>query len=461
MRKWFKKKKPANVSGEAVPAPETDAAAVSEVETPEDSGPLEEGIKSDRAAVAADEPSPELPPPVAEFTIIPTAVADSEVETGRRSWFRRKKVHPVSPEAGPEPEPRSEITEPTVPEASAQLPAEAISEPAVVSPLEPEPEPLISEAETEAAVETTAPDKKGVFRRLRDRLGRTREALAHGLDRLFLGKKVIDAELLEDLEELLITADLGVDTTLTLIDAVREKVRRKELSDPSRLKSHLKAEMVALLQTPASNPVVNGHPRVVMVIGVNGVGKTTTIAKLAHHDRVAGRKVLLVAADTFRAAAIEQLEIWGQRVGAEVIKQKSGSDPAAVVFDGLAAAQSRQVDMVYIDTAGRLHTKVNLMEELKKIKRTATRQIPSAPHEVYLVLDATTGQNAISQARMFHEALGVTGLILTKLDGTAKGGVALGVVKETGLPLRYIGVGESMEELRPFEAEAFIDAILG
>ena len=468
MRKWFKKKKPAKVSGEEAPAPETNGAAVSEVETLEDSSPLQEGMKAETARVAATELSPELtsldqelspPPPGTDLT----AEADSEAETGRRRWFRRKKLRQVSPEVGPEPEPLTGIPEPPATEESGQLPDEMESEPVLVSPLEPEAEPLAFESETEgeAAVAATTPNKKGVFRRLRERLGRTREALAHGLDRLFLGKKVIDAELLEDLEELLITADLGVDTTLALIEAVREKVRRKELSDPSRLKSHLKAEMVALLQTPASSPVVNGHPRVVMVIGVNGVGKTTTIAKLAHFDRTAGRKVLLVAADTFRAAAIEQLEIWGQRLGAEVIKQKSGSDPAAVVFDGLAAAQSRQVDTVYIDTAGRLHTKVNLMEELKKIKRTATRQIPTAPHEVYLVLDATTGQNSISQARMFHEALGVTGLILTKLDGTAKGGVALGVVKETGLPLRYIGVGEGMEELRAFEAEAFIDAILG
>ncbi|WP_449243856.1 signal recognition particle-docking protein FtsY [Desulfobacca acetoxidans] len=305
------------------------------------------------------------------------------------------------------------------------------------------------------------PEKPGLFRRLRARLSRTREALTSKLDRLFLGKKIIDAELLEELEELLITADMGVETSLGLIEAVRDKVKRKELTDPARLKTHLKAEMLTLLTGVAVPPLHPGKPHVVMVIGVNGVGKTTTIAKLAHHDLEQGEKVLLVAADTFRAAAIEQLEIWGQRAGAAVIKQKTGSDPAAVVFDGLAAALARRVDKVYIDTAGRLHTKVNLMEELKKVARTAAKQIEGAPHEVLLVLDATTGQNAINQARLFHEAIGVTGIIMTKLDGTAKGGVALGVVQETGLPLQFIGVGEQMDDLRPFEPEAYLEAILG
>jgi fused signal recognition particle receptor len=218
--------------------------------------------------------------------------------------------------------------------------------------------------------------------------------------------------------------------------------------------------MVSLLTAPPP-PERTARPWVVLVVGINGVGKTTTIAKLAHQARLRGLNPMLVAADTFRAAAVEQLEIWGQRVGAPVIKQKTGADPAAVVFDGLAAAQARGLDLVFLDTAGRLHTKVNLMEELKKIYRTAAKKLPGAPHEVYLVLDATTGQNALSQARLFHEAVGLTGLILTKMDGTAKGGVALGVVHETGLPLRYIGVGERMEDLRPFDAEAFVEAILG
>ena len=299
-----------------------------------------------------------------------------------------------------------------------------------------------------------------MFRRLRERLSRTRETLAGGLDRLLKGRKEVDALLLEELEELLITADIGVETTLFLIQALHDKLRRRELGDVEKLKAALKAEMVALLTAPPP-PEITARPWVVLVVGINGVGKTTTIAKLACQARLQGLSPMLVAADTFRAAAVEQLEIWGERVGAPVIKQKTGSDPAAVVFDGLAAAQARGVDLVFVDTAGRLHTKVNLMEELKKIHRTAVKKLPGAPHEVYLVLDATTGQNALSQARLFHEAVGLTGLILTKMDGTAKGGVALGVVHETGIPLRYIGVGEGMEDLRPFDAEAFVEAILG
>ncbi len=322
--------------------------------------------------------------------------------------------------------------------------------PAATTPIE-----TAEEYEGEAAE-----SRQGRFRRLRERLGRTREALAGGLDRLLKGRRQVDAQLLEDLEELLISADLGVETSLFLIRSLQEKLRRRELLEAARLKAALKAEMVALLAT-APPPQISARPRVVLLVGVNGVGKTTTIAKLAHLDLSQGLTPLLVAADTFRAAAVEQLETWGQRLGASVVKQKTGADPAAVVFDGLAAAQARGVDTVYIDTAGRLHTKVNLMEELKKMQRTAAKKLPGAPHEVFLVLDATTGQNALSQARLFHEAVGLTGLVLTKMDGTAKGGVALGVVHETGIPLRYLGVGEAMADLRPFEAQAFVEAILG
>jgi len=217
--------------------------------------------------------------------------------------------------------------------------------------------------------------------------------------------------------------------------------------------------MVAILTGPPPSRQA-AKPWVVLVVGVNGVGKTTTIAKLAHLDRRAGLSPMLIAADTFRAAAVEQLEVWGKRVGAQVVKQKTGADPAAVVYDGLEAAQARGADTVYVDTAGRLHTKVNLMEELKKIHRTAAKKLPGAPHEVLLILDATTGQNALSQARLFHEAVGVTGIILTKLDGTAKGGMALAVAQETGLPIRYAGVGEGLDDLQPFDPEAFVAAIL-
>jgi fused signal recognition particle receptor len=311
------------------------------------------------------------------------------------------------------------------------------------------------------ADEEISPQKRRLFKKLRERLTRTRKVLGSNLDRLFLGQREIDLALLDELEELLISADLGVETSLELIERTREKVRRRELTNPARLKAHLKSEMMDLLsQVKEPKIAAQVKPRVIMVIGVNGVGKTTTIAKLAHYDRERGKDVLLVAADTFRAAAVEQLDIWGQRVGVPVIKQKTGSDPAAVVFDGLSAALSRGVDTVYIDTAGRLHTKVNLMEELKKVRRTADKQISGAPHEVLLVLDATTGQNAINQARLFHEAIGITGIVMTKLDGTAKGGVAVGVVKETGLPLKFIGVGEQMDDLRPFDPEAYLEAIL-
>ncbi len=340
-----------------------------------------------------------------------------------------------------------------------------------------EPEPAV--AEVQSASETAAPEgaeevspdvlpepeapleeeRRGLFRRFRERLGRTREALSGGLARLLARRKVVDAELLEELEELLITADLGVETTLALMQGLQDRLKRRELNDPERLKAALGEAMLRMLAAPAPKPR-EARPWVVLVVGVNGVGKTTTIAKLAQRERQAGREPLLIAGDTFRAAAAEQLAAWGERLGVEVIRQQAGADPAAVVFDGLTAALARGVDTVFIDTAGRLHPKVNLMEELKKIHRTIARKVPGAPHETYLVLDATTGQNALSQARLFQEAVGVTGLILTKLDGTAKGGVALAVVHETGLPLRYLGVGEGLDDLKPFDPEAFVAAIL-
>jgi fused signal recognition particle receptor len=330
-------------------------------------------------------------------------------------------------------------------------PSQAQDIPAAETPLSPE------EEETLAAVPEA---RRGLFHRFRERLGRTRKTLVDGIDLLFAKNPYVDENFLDQLEELLISADIGVETTLGLISAMQEGVRRRELSQVARLKAALKAAMLDMLKTPPPQ-AATVRPWVVLLVGVNGVGKTTTIAKLANRDRQEGREPLLIAADTFRAAAAEQLEVWGQRVGAPVIRQQHGADPAAVVFDGLSAAISRGVDTVYIDTAGRLHTKVNLMEELKKIHRTTAKKFPGAPHEVLLILDATTGQNAISQARLFQEAVGVTGIILTKLDGTAKGGVALAVAHETGIPLRYLGVGEGLDDLKPFDAEAFIEAIMG
>ncbi|MBW2107303.1 MAG: signal recognition particle-docking protein FtsY [Deltaproteobacteria bacterium] len=303
--------------------------------------------------------------------------------------------------------------------------------------------------------------KQGLFKRLRNRLTKTRKAFVSRVDRLLLGKKEIDEDLLDDLEEILITSDMGVNTTMALIDDVREQVARKDLNNPDELKDALQKKILEFLRipTPAPKPVVKKGPHVIMVVGVNGVGKTTTIGKLAARYVTQGQHVLLVAADTFRAAAVEQLEIWAERVGADIVRHKGKADPSAVAFDGMQAAISRDVDVVIIDTAGRLHTKVNLMEELKKIRRTVAKHLPDAPHETLLVLDATTGQNAISQAQLFHDAIKVTGIALTKLDGTAKGGVVVGISHGLGLPIQYIGLGEKIDDLQVFDAEAFMKAL--
>jgi fused signal recognition particle receptor len=305
-----------------------------------------------------------------------------------------------------------------------------------------------------------AEEKKGIFQRLREGLSKTHQGMVSKIDQIISGKKQIDDRLLEELEEILITSDIGVKTTQKLLDKVIEKVKRKELEDADHLKKTLQEEMFLILRQQ-EKPLDPATPRpfVIMVIGVNGTGKTTTISKMAQKFKGQGKSVLLVAGDTFRAAAIEQLEIWGQRVGCEVIKHQSGSDPSAVVFDALKAGKARGSDIIIVDTAGRLHTKVNLMEELKKVKRVMAREIPNSPHEILLVLDATTGQNAISQAKMFDKELGVTGIVLTKLDGTAKGGILIGISDELGIPIRYIGIGEKADDLREFSARDFVDAI--
>jgi len=300
----------------------------------------------------------------------------------------------------------------------------------------------------------------GFFRRLRGRLKGTREKFVHRIDRLVLGKKVIDEELLDELEEILITSDLGVRTTGMLLGKVAGKVKRKELSDPARLREQIREEIRSVLSVEAPVLDYRAHkPFVVMIVGVNGTGKTTTTGKLANQLKQQGLKPMLAACDTFRAAAVEQLSIWGERTGVPVVKQKSGSDPSAVAFDALDAAVSRDIDVILMDTAGRMHTKVNLMEELKKIHRVIGRKMPEAPHEVFLVLDASTGQNALSQAKLFKEGIGLTGLILTKLDGTAKGGVIAAICDELQVPVRYIGIGERLDDLRPFDAEEFTNAL--
>ena len=304
-------------------------------------------------------------------------------------------------------------------------------------------------------------NKENFFTRLRQGLSKTRSGLTGRLDSLILGKKEVSDDLLEELEEILFTSDLGVATTQELLDLVQDAVARKELDNPEKLKNALKEHILSFLDVPEveHNDPGPGDPLVIMVIGVNGVGKTTTIGKAAHNFKAEGKKVMLVAADTFRAAATEQLVIWGERGGAEVIRQRHGTDPSAVVFDAISASISRQMDTVLIDTAGRLHTKSNLMDELQKIHRVAGRKLSGAPHRVWLVLDATTGQNAIAQAEMFNNALGVTDIILTKLDGTAKGGIVVGISHQLGLPIKFIGIGERIDDLCPFNASDFVEAI--
>lgn len=302
--------------------------------------------------------------------------------------------------------------------------------------------------------------KKGFFDRLKSGLANTRKLLLTDVDDILLGSKAIDQALFDELEEALIVADVGPAFTVELIGSLKEKVKRKELASPDVLKKVLRETMrEILLGSEAPLPIPTDRTHTIMVVGVNGTGKTTTIGKLAFSLKEEGRAVTLVAADTFRAAAIEQLEVWAKRVNVPLIRQAANADPAAVVFDAIRAAKAGPPGVVIIDTAGRLHTKVNLMEELKKMKRIMGRELPGAPQEVLLVLDATTGQNAIAQARMFKDEIGVTGLILTKLDGTSKGGVVIRIAKELGIPLRYIGVGEQLDDLRPFRAGEFIEAL--
>jgi fused signal recognition particle receptor len=296
--------------------------------------------------------------------------------------------------------------------------------------------------------------------RLKAGIQKTRAGLVERVEDLVQGKKQIDADLLEELEYTLISADIGVRTATEILERIRQRVDRKLVNDAAELKGLIRDHLVEVLQS-VERPVprVTDPPAVVMVVGVNGAGKTTSIGKLTNRFKSDGHSVVLCAADTFRAAAIEQLEVWGQRTGTEVIRQNQGSDPSAVLFDALQSAKARKVDYLIVDTAGRLHTKDNLMAELEKMRRTAQRVIPSAPHEVLLVLDGTTGQNGLEQARKFTDASGVTGIILTKLDGTAKGGVVVAIARELNLPIRYIGVGEKIDDLLPFDPEQFVSSL--
>lgn len=301
---------------------------------------------------------------------------------------------------------------------------------------------------------------EGFWKKLEKGLTGTRQYLSQGLEDLFLDIPKIDANSLDRLEELLVSADLGMEVTDRLMTGLKASVERKEVSNLKSLKKKLKYYLTVILKKGTAQPMPIAPPVVTLFIGVNGVGKTTTIGKRAHKLRKDGKTVLLAAADTFRAGAGEQLAIWGERVGAEVVGHREGADPSAVAFDAVSAGAARKVDHVLIDTAGRLQTKGNLMEELKKMKRVIAKALPDAPHEKILVLDATTGQNALSQARLFNEAIGVTGIILTKLDGTAKGGIIVPIVEALGVPVTHVGVGEGVEDLIPFDIDAFVDAFL-
>jgi fused signal recognition particle receptor len=397
-------------------------------------------------------------------------------------WFKRKKkknrqeegesIAETQPGEIEEPEDEVEdFVEQEIRGAGESALPETEEEPESGGELESELEPeMFSDADEDEAWGEEEPEaeegyeegrpKRIFFKRLRQRLKGTRQKFVRRIDRLVLGKRVIDDDLLDELEEILITSDLGVRTTGMLLSKVTDKVKRKELSDPSRLREQIREEIRTVLSVEAPPlEFSRNKPFVVMIVGVNGTGKTTTTGKLANQLKQEGLKPMLAACDTFRAAAAEQLSVWGERTGVPVVKQKSGSDPSAVAFDALDAAISRDIDVVLMDTAGRMHTKVNLMEELKKIHRVIEKKMPGAPHEVFLVLDASTGQNALSQAKLFKEGIGLTGLILTKLDGTAKGGIVAAICDELQVPVRYIGIGESIEDLRPFDADEFTNAL--
>ncbi|UCH52800.1 MAG: signal recognition particle-docking protein FtsY [Pseudomonadota bacterium] len=318
---------------------------------------------------------------------------------------------------------------------------------------------LADTALTDPHVKSTA--RAGLLARLRDNLGSTPRSLARGLGDLLLGPRALDARLIEDIESSLLAADVGMETTTFLVDALSRRISRHELADARAAYEALRQEMLGIVQ-PVARPLTVGNQRpfVIMAVGVNGVGKTTTLAKLTHRLKAQGKDTMLVAADTFRAAAIEQLKTWGERLAVPVIAQHTGADAAAVCHDALGAAVARGVDVLIVDTAGRQHTHAGLMDELKKIRRVINKARPDAPHEVLLVLDASTGQNALSQLKHFNEAIGVTGIALAKLDGTAKGGILLAIAKQTGMPIRFVGIGEELEDLQEFTAPEFVNALL-
>ena len=415
-------------------------------------------VAEEPVALVVDELAPHVTPPIpAPTAFAPEPVQAPVVETV------------VAPVVVAEPEPV--VPEPVAPAFIAPIAPVAPVAPAapVVQAPEPAPAPVIAPvvaapvAPVEIPVEParTEETKAGFFARLKQGLSKTSASIGEGMASLFLGKKIIDDELLEDIETRLLTADVGVEATSVIIQRLTQKVARKELADADALYKSLQAELAAMLK-PVEQPLKitsQNKPFVILVVGVNGAGKTTTIGKLAKKLQLEGKKVMLAAGDTFRAAAVEQLQVWGERNKIPVIAQHTGADSASVIFDAVQAAKARGIDVLIADTAGRLHTKDNLMEELKKVRRVIGKLDADAPHEVLLVLDAGTGQNDINQAKQFNQTVELTGLELTKLDGSAKGGVIFALAKQFGLPIRYIGVGEGIDDLRTFEAEPFVQAL--
>ncbi|SDW20419.1 signal recognition particle-docking protein FtsY [Pseudomonas sp. NFACC08-1] len=448
---WLRKKPQETVVEQPQPLPESAAEAVAE-ETAPIFLPIAEPV------LQPIEPEPVVEP-VAEQPLTPSAeqtpwltlpVAEEPV-----ALVEETAPHVTPPIPAP-----TQVVEAPVIDAVVEPPVAVVAP--VVAQAAPESAPAL--LETIAPVEpvrSTEENKVGFFARLKQGLSKTSASIGEGMASLFLGKKVIDDELLEDIETRLLTADVGVEATSVIIQSLTQKVARKQLTDADALYKSLQGELTSLLK-PVEKPLViasQNKPFVILVVGVNGAGKTTTIGKLAKKLQLEGKKVMLAAGDTFRAAAVEQLQVWGERNKIPVIAQHTGADSASVIFDAVQAAKARGIDVLIADTAGRLHTKDNLMEELKKVRRVIGKLDADAPHEVLLVLDAGTGQNAINQAKQFNQTVELTGLALTKLDGTAKGGVIFALAKQFGLPIRYIGVGEGIDDLRTFEAEPFVQAL--
>jgi fused signal recognition particle receptor len=438
-----------NVEPVLQPVVETEPEVVAELPlTPAAEPWLTLPVAEEPVALVEDEQAPHIAPP------IPAPIA-----------FTPEPIHVpvmepvVAPVFVAEPEPVV-VPDPEAPAFVAPV-APIVQAPAPVPVVAPVVEAPVALVETPAEPPRTEETKAGFFARLKQGLSKTSASIGEGMASLFLGRKTIDDELLEDIETRLLTADVGVEATSVIIQRLTQKVARKELADADALYKSLQAELAAMLK-PVEQPLKitsQNKPFVILVVGVNGAGKTTTIGKLAKKLQLEGKKVMLAAGDTFRAAAVEQLQVWGERNKIPVIAQHTGADSASVIFDAVQAAKARGIDVLIADTAGRLHTKDNLMEELKKVRRVISKLDADAPHEVLLVLDAGTGQNAINQAKQFNQTVQLTGLALTKLDGTAKGGVIFALAKQFGLPIRYIGVGEGIDDLRTFEAEPFVQAL--